>query len=256
MVDEEIKVGEALEKQVQQEEQQEVKQALAAEGQTNWKDDGKGLLWLLIIVVGVFILFIGGFQVYNKITAAEVVDINQLHQENLQGDLSEKEGYLYNGFSFVFTDGLWWTDLKINEGIVRIPLHFGPKEVEEIKFQGYLNNTEFNSQEELFLTINPLVRDKYYSLALSELSFNIAKGIDRTPIGACTEENYACENRTIISCENNSQHLPVIELALDNKTSITYQGSCIKIAGEGYDLVKAADRILYQWYGVMKKDKN
>ena len=95
------------------------------------------------------------------------------------------------------------------------------------------------------------MQDKYYTLALSELSFNIVKGLNRSISGTCTKENNICDNRTIVSC-NNSQGLPVIELALANETGIELLGNCLKISGQEYDLVKAVDRLLYQWYGVMK----
>ena len=78
----------------------------------------------------------------------------------------------------------------------------------------------------------------------------MASGINRKPIGSCTQEDEACDNRTIVSCEN-SQGKPVVELALDEENKVEYKGTCIKISGNGYGIVRGVDRILYQWYGVM-----
>ena len=103
----------------------------------------------------------------------------------------------------------------------------------------------------MFVSIDQEVYNKYYTLALSELSFNIAKGLDRSPIGSCTEENWACENRTIVSCENNPEKKPVIELAIDEEAGIELSETCIKIKGKDYEIVKAVNRLLYQWYGIM-----
>ncbi len=251
-MDEEIKIGRAIEEELKKEERQKVEKAVEQELHSDLtvKEDQKNILIMIIAIAGVFALILAGFGLYERFTSASVVDVDQLHEENLQGKLSDDEGYVYNGFSFVKVDGMWWTEIKRPDTLVKIPLHFGPKEVEEIEVSGKLS-PEFNQGTEIYIAIDPDVRDKYYTLALSELSFNIAKGVDRTPIGACTKENYACDNRTIVSCEN-TQGKPVIELALENETGIEYRGSCLKIKGNGYELVKAANKVLYKWYGVME----
>ncbi len=245
---EEIKIGERIEKDLAQERHEDVK-ASHKDGYGEGSDNLKILL-VIAFVVGLFVLSIGGFKVYNQLTAASVVNVDDLHDENLVGSLNEEEGYVYNGFSFVKVDGLWWTELTRFNTLLKIPLHFGPRDVEEISFSGQLT-PEFNVGEWVHVAIDPNVQDKHYTLALSELSFNMAKGINRGPIGSCTEENWACENRTIVSCENNPENKPVIELALAEETGVELQGPCIKISGSGYDLVKAVDRVLYHWYGVI-----
>jgi hypothetical protein len=211
--------------------------------------EGKNILYSILIIVGVLALMIGGFFVYNNMTGADIVTIEDLHDENLEGNLDEEEGYVYHGFSFIKTDGLWWTDVKVFDKIKRIPLHFGPKEVENIPISGKLDSA-FNKGNDVYIAIDPYVANKYYTLSISEISFNMAQGIGRFPIGSCTKEDAACDNRTIVSCED-TQGKPVVEFSLNNETSIEYIGTCIKISGNGYDLVKATDLILYKWYGVM-----
>ncbi|MBI4983541.1 hypothetical protein HZC32_02755 [Candidatus Woesearchaeota archaeon] len=212
--------------------------------------DNKSIIIALAIIIGVFGLAIAGMKIYNYFAASSLINIDDLHKENLEEGLAQKEGYVYNGYSFVYVDGLWWTEVNRFGTLLKIPLHFGPKEVEEIKIYGKLNQTEFNQGDNVYIAINPNTISKYYTLAISELSFNVAKGIDKTPVGSCTELNPDCGNRTIISC-NNTLGKPVIELAWENKTMIFMSGSCIKVTGEGYGLVKAVDRLLLQWYGVM-----
>lgn len=212
---------------------------------------GKEIVIVVAALLGVFVLFFAGFKAYNHFTAAAVVSVDDLHQENLENNLDEKEGYIYNGFSVVKADGLWWTEVKIGDRLVKTPLHFGPKEVESISTSGKLDQ-KFNLGEEVYIAIDPNVTNKYYTLAVSELSFNVVKGLRRAPVGSCTEENEACDNRTIISCANNPKNKPVIELDLDNQSGIELIGACIKISGNDFDLVKGVDRLLYQWYGVMK----
>ena len=258
-----LDVGKAVDETRRQEEEENMKKNIQQDfsPEKHLPSMGKNVAILLLILAGIFLLSFGGFTVYSKITGAHTVDINDLHQQNLNGDLEEKEGYIYNGYSFVFADGLWWTEMNKFDTLLKIPLHFGPREVESIVPKGTLDQ-KFNEGDEMYIAIDPDVADKYYTLAISELSFNVVKGLDRTPVGSCTKENWACENRTIINCENTGSKTnseisstsgkDVIELALGNETSIQVQGTCIKVTGKGFDLVKAVDRLLYQWYGVIR----
>ena len=134
--------------------------------------------------------------------------------------------------------------------LIKVTLHFGPKQVEEVPIRGQLDPA-FNEGGKVYLAIDPEVRNKYYSLALSEISFNLVKGVRREPAGSCTRNDWACENRTIISCQNTGGK-PVIEFVLENETGIELSGTCIKISGQEYGIVKAANRVLYKWYGVME----
>lgn len=215
------------------------------------KPDSKNLFIMIGVIIGLFVLFFGGTFVYNNyITGAEVVTVDGLHQENIEGNLEEEEGYLYNGYSFIKADGLWWTELNKRGTRLKVPLHFGPKDLEDVEITGTID-PRFNQGENVYIAINPNVRNKYYTLAISELSFNVVKGLDRTPIGSCTEENPVCVNRTIVNCEN-TQGLPVIELSLEEGPKIELKDTCIKISGvQDYNIVKATNRLLYQWYGVM-----
>src|SRR3989344_70717 len=103
------------------------------------KTDSKSVLLIIGIIVGITILAIGGFAVYNSITGANVQTIDDLHQDNLDNKLKEKEGYVYNGFSFVYYDGLWWTSVKNSAGNnLKISLHYDPRDLEDIPVFGNL----------------------------------------------------------------------------------------------------------------------
>ena len=212
--------------------------------------DSKGLLWMVLGIAALFLLIFGGLAIYNHFTN-KVVSIDELHQQNLAGKLKPEQGYMYNGYSFVKADGLWWTELNKFGTTLKVPLHFGPKELESILVQGNLDS-RFNEGDQLYITINPNITNKYYSLAVSELSFNVVKGLDRTPVGSCTQANWACENRTILSCEQNPAHQPIVELDFQGDPGIEIKGSCIKLTGDTeFEIVKSVERLLYQWYGVM-----
>ena len=101
-----------------------------------------------------------------------------------------------------------------------------------------------------YCAIDPKTEDKFYTLGISELSFNMAKGVNRDPVGACIEENEACADYEVISCDNNGGK-PVVELVLGKTESVELKGTCMKITGKDMGFVKAVDRALLKWYGMM-----
>ncbi len=245
-----VKATKAAEKELEQQQQQEI--TLLAENDLHAstpENDGKSVLILIGVLVAIFVVVIGGFKAYNHFTAAGVLVIDDLHKQNLDGELGSEEGYIYNGYSFVKADGLWWTEVEVKDRIIKIPLHYGPLEVEKIPVTGKLT-PQFNNQETVYVSIDPEVNyNKYYTLGLMELNTNILQGVSRKIEAACSTQNPVCENRTVINCES-ADGRPVVQLSVDNVSSVTLKGTCIDIRGNGEDLVKAVDRALYVWYKV------
>ena len=143
----EIKVVKAIEEELEREQELEISklvdEELQSEEASNY--DTKTIGITVIVIIAIFALTFGGFQFYNGITSAAIIDVDQLHQDNLGGDLDEEEGYIYSGFSFVLVDGLWWTEVYRGDTLTKIPLHFGPKEIDHIEVKGALNE-DFNSK--------------------------------------------------------------------------------------------------------------
>lgn len=248
---EKVKIAKAVERELDREEQAAVHKLTEEDLQaTTNAGDGKNILIMVGVIVGIFILTLGSFKLYNQLTGAGVIVIDDLHLKNLEGELDAEEGYLYNGYSLVKADGLWWTEIDTDSRMIKIPLHFGPKEVEEIPVAGKLSS-QFDKGTLIYIAIDPEVNyNKYYTLALMEMNNNILQGVNRNIEAACTKENIACDNRTIIACDT-AGGKPVIELAVSESSGIEFSGSCIKISGDGEALVKAVDRMLYTWYGIM-----
>jgi len=243
----EIKIGQALEKQIEREEQGEIGKAFK-EGVD--KKEGRNVLIMIGVLVGVLLFSMGGFKVYDNLTSAGIIDIAELHKENLEGNLDPEEGYIYGRYSFIFADDLWWTDIEKSDRWLRVRLHFGPREVEEVKVEGSLDN-EFNKGTEVYMAIDPEFGNKYLTLALSEVNLNVVQGIRRKPVGVCARENETvCIDREILNCEN-TEGKPVIELRWGGEPKITFKDTCILISGEDFGIVKAANRLIWQWYGVM-----
>jgi len=213
--------------------------------------DSKSLLITIGGIVGIFILIFAGFTLHQYYAGDNIQTLDDLHTDNLEGKLDTKEGYIYDGFSVVYADGLWWTDINVNGQLTSVPLHFGPRDLQNISIKGDLDTEKFNNRSEVYMAINPLVYDKYYSLALSELLSNLGQGMNRVPLTACTMEDPVCVNRTILTCENNLGN-NVIELVVeDTNPYVEFDGTCVKIVGSGFDIVRASNRLTYFWYGVM-----
>lgn len=232
---------------------QTIKEATAEEHKTEETTDSKYLIIAIASILGILALIFIGFTLYNKYADHSVVTIDDLHQKNLVQELGDNKGYVYNGFSFVKADGLWWTQVKLNSGkSVKIPLRYGPKEVENITITGKFDPKAFNLAKEMYVSLaDPTAVNKYYNLAMTELRVNLLKGLERPTIGACTENSSECKDWDIINC-NTAKNKPVIVLDLTNESQgITLAGSCVTIAGEDDQILRGVDRILYQWYGVM-----
>jgi len=215
------------------------------------RKERRQLITIIVIVAVILALASGTFSFLKFSKAPQALPIDTLHDLNKQGKLSPERGYMYGDHSIVMSDGLWWSDVYVLGTLYKTPLHFGPRDLENITITGKLNDS-FNQQPDIYIAINPETSDKYYSLAISELSLNLAKVMNRAPIGACTTKNdLVCPERQIVSCSNPNGS-PTIELELSDTPSIQLQDSCIKITGKDYDITKAVDRLLYQWYGVMQ----
>jgi len=215
------------------------------------KKERKQLITIIVVVAILLALGSGTFSLLKTSNVPQKLAVDQLHDLNRQGKLSPERGYMYGDNSIVMNEGLWWSDVFLWGTMFKVPLHFGPKDVETVVITGELNSS-FNDEPDVYVAINPEVSDKYYTLAISELSLNLAKIMNRAPLGACTQENEnVCIEREIINCSQTGGK-PVIELEYSEVPSVQLDGSCIKITGQGYNLTKAVDRLLYQWYGIME----
>jgi hypothetical protein len=88
-------------------------------------------------------------------------------------------------------------------------------------------------------------------LSSAELSLNLAKGMEIIPVAACSKnETSVCKDRPIITCDDEDKAVVYIRHS-DKEGNVFLKDNCVEITGEGWELVKATDRFLLQWYGVM-----
>jgi hypothetical protein len=209
--------------------------------------------WGLVILVAVIALILAviiGFNLFKKETPKT---IDELHSLNLEGKLKEEEGYVYDGYSFVFANGLWYTQVQNIAGtsLFDIPLHYGPKSVEDIPTEGGLNITLFDSEKGVYITFDPLGQNlNYVALAVGEFDQNIIKAFNKMPVAACDKnETKACEARPIITCDNTNK--PVLYLQQEPETKVIFENNCMIVQGQGPEIVRAVDRLLLKLYGIM-----
>lgn len=207
----------------------------------------KTLYYLIAVVV---LFFIGLLVALFFMKQPVPLSIDDYHEMNLNGELDPEDGYLYNGFSFVKVRGSWFTRLQrkdTNESY-HLEVRYGPRDVEEIPLSGdYAYLLTFNST---FITFDPAGKDfPHVALAAADLSTNLVRVFATTPVAACTQpDEKACANRQIITC---TQGIPAIFIKEDPVPAVIAEGTCITVQGEDFDLVKAANRLLLAWYGIM-----
>lgn len=204
---------------------------------------------LTIFVLGMLAVILIGVKVLSK---PKVVSIEDLHEKNLEGKLDPEKGYVYNGFSFVYANGMWFTRVrKIEENMVyNIQLHFGPKQVQNVSVDGdIMQFREFNGT---YITFDPLGADlTHVALAGSELSITLSTYFNMRIVSACTKnETNVCNIKDIVTCENNDQN-PIVYIEESQETKIIQENNCIRIQGNGFGLTRAVDRLLYNWIGIM-----
>jgi hypothetical protein len=168
--------------------------------------------------------------------------------------------YTYNNFEFRKISGLWTTEVFDTEKKVtyQLPLHYGPKELEYIPvgksvalFPEFAH--QFSGPKKIgatYVTYDPDINDSQISLAYYELSRHMETALHIETLPAITHDVEKIVNETIRECGNSTD--PVIYLSYKNSTLVDFRGNCLIIQGEGIELVKAADRALYQFYGIMK----
>lgn len=98
-----------------------------------------------------------------------------------------------------------------------------------------------------FNSSNVSVEDLYY---IDFVRFRLSQDFSKD-IFLGIEESDDRYPLPIISCSNASAYAPIIKIELSNETGILSEGPCITIKGEKFEIVRAYERFLYGYYGVM-----
>ncbi len=163
------------------------------------------------------------------------------------------EKVTYGGFSFVKVDTHWNTRWQGSNGdLYNLRLRFNPYEAENIPIFGELGGNF--SLANTYITFDP---DKeeftygYEALAAAELSLNLAGVFGSNLIAACTMNvTEACSKRLIVTCESTNDSVVYIKRAPEAR--VLLEKSCITVEGNGTELVKAVDKVLYKIYKIIE----
>ena len=163
------------------------------------------------------------------------------------------ETVTYNNFVFEKIDNIWFTTWQRGDQPYRLAFRFNPYEVENITVAGWVDES-FN-KEELYITFNltddTSEENKYMALAASELALSAVRAMNRTTVSACMQNlTTACADRLIITCKDTD--LAVVEVVPSEQTLVSMNANCIRIQGQGPELVRAVDKVLYFWYRITK----
>ena len=190
----------------------------------------KYLIYAILIVIGLFLLFFNLGKILPK----------------------NETSYTYNGFSFAKYGDMWFTQIQPpgQNKLYTIELRYSPRELEDIPIIG--NPELFMNINTTYVSFNPEDDElKYVGLATADLQMNLIKVLGITPIAACSKnENNECpEDTPVKNCENT--YAPVILLQQDPVAFVEQKDNCLIIQGNNFDLVKAADKLILYWYGIM-----
>lgn len=202
---------------------------------------------VLGVIALILVILIFGFRLFAK---EEVKTIDDLHDENLAGKLDPEVGYLHNGFSFVKLNGQWWTRFQraADEQTYNVQMRYGPRDLIDVPLRGdYVYFLRFNAT---FVTFDPIGKNlSGTALAAADISQAMVKVFGIAAFPACTrQDNSTCLDLPTIECVPGK---PVIYLKQDELPSVEVEGTCIIVHGTGMDMVRAADRLLLAWYGIM-----
>ena len=162
----------------------------------------------------------------------------------------QKDAYIqyHNNFRFERRQGMWVTKWAKDGVEYTIPFRFLPRDVVNITVEGELEGFKL---DRLYIAHNPDdVNLTYVSLAGTELSLSLGTVFDINGSAACTkEEPGVCPPRPIVSCGEEDGSVILFEVT--ETPEIILNGTCITIRGNGFDLVRAVDNLLYQLYGII-----
>ena len=159
----------------------------------------------------------------------------------------------FHGFIFKNESDIWTTQMQIKDQLYNLMFKYSPYDVENIKINYLPNNfSKLTSMHNyIYITFDPEDDNlAYIALGAADLGRALTRVYGIKPIAACTKNiTEACSNVPIHTCDTTAR--PVIYLDDDPVQNITYEGNCLTIQGKKDDLLKAVQRVLFEWYKII-----
>ena len=213
-----------------------------------------------IIIIGIIVIF-AILLIIPNLFKQQARTMAQMHEENYNNPSGEKN-YIYNGFCFLKLEDpqsenlFWYTQYQREDIIYDIPMHYGPKEVENITKE-IINSTPKQEFKGIYITIDPKnesVLRPHLTKAVYELQekLRIIKSYN-IMYGACTEnKTKSCVDRQIITCDNTEDFIVIYMKDDVEDAKIAIDGNCIIVQGTNESLIQATDKLIYGLLGIMK----
>ena len=163
--------------------------------------------------------------------------------------------YRYNGFEFVEYNNMYQTQIMIHgqaENLYNLEFRYGPRELEDIPIIG--EPKYFLDPESMYIAFNP-IDDNLSSIgvASADIQMNLIRVLEKKLVAAYTQESG--ENNSEVPIKNcNNTMAAVIIVRHDPVTLIEQDGNCLIVQGEGMEVTRAANRLVYYLYGIMDKN--
>ncbi|MBN1543843.1 hypothetical protein JW898_00095 [Candidatus Woesearchaeota archaeon] len=236
-----LRTKDAAERPAKEPEEQE-------ESDSDSRQDTKKLLALLAGVFGIFLLVILLLIFYRP--ENHVMTVDELHEANLKGELKPNQGYIYHGFSFVNFAGVWHSRVQKGDTTYDITFNNDPKSVEDIPVEGQLSR-RFTQGNNIYITFDTdATGTKYITVANAGLSMALIRGFGYNLTASCTNnESSICQKNGVVTCGDKDKAVIYFKEAAEPK--IILSDNCVTVQGYGPDMVRAKDRLLIRWYGMM-----
>lgn len=160
------------------------------------------------------------------------------------------EIFTYNHFTFTKSGGMWITEWQRDNKLFSIPLRFHPGMVKNVSVSGSIPSLP----SKIIVSFDSEAGEqRFVALAAGELGFSVGQALNIPLEAACSSNVSGCESRRILSCDTpHEKSSTLIFLKEEENTSITVKDNCVLVAGNNFELIKAVDRLLYYWYGMME----
>jgi len=210
----------------------------------------KPLYIALIAIVAIFLLaFI--LVKYVPSFEEEPLTLRELHQKTVSENLDTETAYMFNGHSFVLYDGVWYVEIFQGNAVYDVTLNYGPKDLMNISIEGNLSK-EFLEKKQMYMTFDPNDNNlSHIAVSTFGLSNSLIKAFGITPVAGCTNTTVgACTTAPLITCDSENKSVFFFRYAEESK--ILFEDNCVIIEGNGEGIVKAKDRLLLRWYGLVE----
>ncbi len=158
----------------------------------------------------------------------------------------EQSEFAYNDFNIAHNGKKYILDIDK----IRFEFYSHPTQLESIEYNEIITNT-IRDTPYIYLTFDPEMESlAFIDLIRLELGaeLQLFKTVSANSI-LKESENY---NLPIITCDNATQSIPVVQFIESEETRTTFENNCITLESNGQNFLMLKDLIIYKLLGVMQ----